>query len=51
MREVDFEEVFSPMARAESIRIIVAMAAQFKWKLCHLDVKSAFLNEYIEEDI
>ena len=51
MREVDFEEVFSPRARAESIRIIVAMAAQFKWKLRHLDVKSAFLNGYIEEDI
>ena len=39
------------MARAESIRIIIAMAAQFKWKLHHLDVKSAFLNGYIEEDI
>ena len=51
VREVDFEEVFSRVARAESIRIIVAMAAQFKWKLCHLDVKSAFLNGYIEEDI
>ena len=39
------------MARAESIRIIVAMTSQFKWKLHHLDVKSAFLNGYIEEDI
>ena len=51
VRGVDFEEVFSPVARAESIRIIIAMAAQFKWKLHHLDVKSAFLNGYIEEDI
>ena len=51
VRGVDFEEVFSHVARAESIRIIVAMAAQFKWKLHHLDVKSAFLNGYIEEDI
>ena len=39
------------MARAESTRIIISMAAQFKWKLHHLDVKSAFLNGYIEEDI
>ena len=39
------------MARAESIRIIIAMAAQFKWNLHHLDVKSAFLNRYTEEDI
>ena len=51
VRGVDFEEVLSPVTRAESIRIIVAMAAQFKWKLHHLDVKSAFLNGYIEEDI
>ena len=51
MRGIDFEEVFSPVARAESIRIIISMAAQFKWKLHHLDVKSAFLNGYIEEDI
>ena len=51
VRGVDFEKVFSPVARADSIRIIVAMAAQFKWKLHHLDVKSAFLNGYIEEDI
>ena len=48
VRGFDFEEVFSPVARAESIRIIVAMAAQFKWKLHHLDVKSAILNGYIE---
>ena len=51
VRGVDFEEVFSPVARAESIQIIVAMAAQFKWKLHHLYVKSTFLNGYIEEDI
>ena len=51
VRGIDFEEVFSPVARAESIWIIIAMAAQFKWKLHHLYVKSAFLNGYIEEDI
>ena len=51
MRGIDFEEVFSHMARAESIWIIIAMAAQFKWKLHYLDVKLAFLNGYIEEDI
>ena len=51
VRGVDFDEVFSPVARAESIRIIIAMAAQFRWKLHHLDVKSAFINGYIEEDI
>ena len=51
IRGIDYEEVFSSVARAESIRITIAMAAQFKWNLHHLDVKSAFLNGYIEEDI
>ena len=51
IRGIDYEEVFSPVARAESIRTIISMATQFKWNLHHLDVKSAFLNGYIEEDI
>ena len=51
IRGIDYEEVFSLVARAKFIRIIIAMAAQFKWNLYHLDVKLAFLNGYIEEDI
>ena len=47
----DYDEVFSPVARAESIRILIALAAQLKWNLHHLDVKSAFLNGEIEEEI
>ena len=43
--------MFSPVARAESIRILIAIAAQLKWNLHHLAVKSAFLNDEIEEDI
>ena len=43
--------MFSPVARAESIRILIAPAAQLKWKVHHLDVKSAFLNGEIEEEI
>ena len=47
----DYDEVFSPVARAESIRILLAFSAQFKWKVHHLYVKSAFLNGEIEEEI
>ena len=43
--------MFSPVARAESIRILIALATQLKWKVHHLDVKSAFLNGEIEEEI
>ena len=47
----DYDEVFSPVARAESIQILIALSAQLKWKVHHLDVKSAFLNGEIEEEI
>ena len=50
-RGKDFDEVFSPVARAESIRILIALAAQLKWELHHLDVKSAFLNGEIKEEV
>ena len=50
-RGKDFDEVFSPVARAESIRILIALAAQVKWDLHHLDVKSAFLNGEIKEEV
>ena len=48
---VDYDEVFSLVAKVESIWILMALAAQFKWNLYHLDVKSAFLNGEIKEEI
>ncbi|GJR57267.1 ribonuclease H-like domain, reverse transcriptase, RNA-dependent DNA polymerase [Tanacetum coccineum] len=41
---IDFEEVFAPVARMETIRLLLAIAANNKWKVHHLDVKSAFLH-------
>ena len=48
---IDYEEVFAHVARFESIRVLMALAAQGRWELHHLDVKSAFLNGKIEEEI
>jgi len=48
---VDFEETFAPMARIEAIRILLAFAASKGFKLYQMDVKSAFLNGYIEEEV
>ena len=48
---IDFDEVFAPVVRFESIRILIAIAAQEGWTLNHLDVKSAFLNGEIEEEL
>ena len=49
--EIEYDEVFSPVVRLESIRILIAIAAQVNWELHHLDVKKAFLNREIDEHI
>ena len=39
-----YEEVYAPVVRFETIRLLIALAALKKWQLHHLDVKSAFVN-------
>ena len=41
---IDFEEVFSPVARLELVRLLLAIAAHYGWGVHHMDIKSAFLN-------
>lgn len=48
---VDFGEVFAPVARMESVRMLLAVAAQEGWFVHHMDVKSAFLNGVLEEEV
>jgi hypothetical protein len=48
---MDYEETFAPVARYTSIRTIIALAANMKWKLHQMDVKIAFLNGVIEEEV
>ncbi|WVZ58443.1 hypothetical protein U9M48_008719 [Paspalum notatum var. saurae] len=48
---IDYEETFAPIARLEAIRILLAFAASKGFKLQQMDVKSAFLNGCIEEEI
>jgi hypothetical protein len=48
---LDFEETFAPVARLESIRILLAYAAHHSFKLFQMDVKSAFLNGPTKEEV
>ncbi|WVZ76291.1 hypothetical protein U9M48_024278 [Paspalum notatum var. saurae] len=47
---IDYEETLAPVARLEAIRILLAFAAPKGFKLQQMDVKSAFLNGFIEEE-
>jgi hypothetical protein len=48
---LDFGEIFAPVARLEAIRILLAFAASKGFKLYQIDVKSAFLNGVIQEEV
>jgi hypothetical protein len=48
---LDFEETFAPVARLEFIRILLAYAAHHSFRLFQMDVKSAFLNGAIKEEV
>ena len=51
MFRVDFSEIFAPVARLHTIRMLLALAAQNGWTIHQMDVKSVFLNGYLEEEI
>jgi hypothetical protein len=48
---LDFDETYAPVARLESIRILLAYAIYHGFKLYQMDVKSAFLNGPIKEEV
>jgi hypothetical protein len=48
---LDFGETYAPVARLESIRILLAYATYHGFKLYQMDVKSAFLNGPIKEEL
>ncbi|GJX02891.1 retrovirus-related pol polyprotein from transposon TNT 1-94 [Tanacetum coccineum] len=48
---IDYDETYAPVARLESIRILLAIACVNDFKLYQMDVKSAFLNGFINEEV
>jgi hypothetical protein len=51
IEEIDFDETFAPIARLESIRILLSIACHLGFKLYQMDVKSAFLNDILQEEV
>ena len=48
---IDYEDTFSPVVRITSIRLILAIVAHMNLKLYQMDVKTAFLNGELDEEI
>jgi hypothetical protein len=48
---LDFDKTFAPIARLESIRILLVYATHHDFRLYQMDVKSAFLNRPIKEEV
>jgi hypothetical protein len=49
VKGLDFGETFAPVARLEAIRILLAYASYHEMRLYQIDIKSAFLNGFINE--
>ncbi|GKD21152.1 retrotransposon protein, putative, ty1-copia subclass [Tanacetum coccineum] len=48
---VDYEETFSPVANIRAIRIRIAIAAYYDYEIWKMDVKTAFLNGHLSEEV
>ena len=51
MEGVDYDETFAPVARMESIRILLALACHLRFKIYQMDVKTTFLNGLLKKDV
>ena len=48
---IDYDETFAPIARYTSIKALISIVAKMGWKIHQMDVKTAFLNGIIQEEI
>lgn len=48
---IDYLETFAPVAKMNTVRVLLSLAANFGWRLQQFDVKNAFLHGDLEEEI
>lgn len=44
---IDYSDTFAPVARHDTIRMLLAIIAQKEWQVFHMDIKSTFLNGFL----
>jgi hypothetical protein len=48
---IDCEDTFTPVAKLNTIRVLIALATKYIWKIHQLDIKFAFLNGDLKEEV
>ena len=48
---VEYNETFSPVAMLKSVRNMLVIAAYYDYEIWHMDVKTAFLNRFLKEEL
>lgn len=48
---VDYMETFAPVAKLNTIRVLLSLVANLDWELYQLDIKNAFLNGDLDEEV
>lgn len=48
---IQYEEAFEPVAQLGKVRLLISLAAHHSWKIYQLDIKSAFFNGILEEEV
>jgi hypothetical protein len=46
--EIDYDEIFALIVRLETIQLIIVTTTQYRWRIYQIDVKSTFLNGFLE---
>jgi hypothetical protein len=48
---VDYDDIYSPVLKKKSVRILIALAVENEWVINHLDVNSAYLKSPIHDEV
>ena len=49
--DIDYPKTFTPVAKLNTVRVLLSLAANLDWPLQQLDVKNVFLNGDLEEEV